>query len=146
MPDLKLGDVIAIPADGRHYLCKVIWISARTKDVIGVVAVGDPVASLDGVVPSDGPYRSFTIMGSPATVLYGDKKNVTKRGLWPIVGHLPMNEADHALATHRVGNSLYQGDDFLRNVSGEEAEHYPEMLVAGNAAAELLLKTSSLTG
>lgn len=142
--ELVQGDVVAIPVDGRFFACKVIWISRRTKDVVGLVALGSPFDQIEAADPAPGPYRSFTVMGQPAVVLYGDKKNITKRGLWPRIGHLPVEAKDADLIRHRVGNSLYQGDEFLQNVSGPEAENYPKMVVAGNTAIELFLRQSKL--
>ena len=137
---IQSGAVIAIPAASRIFACKVIWLSNRSRDVMGMVVLPGVFDSVADVRINDGPYQRFTVMGQSATVIYCDKKNVTKRKIWPVIGQLAVTDADLDLLVQQVGASLYQGDQLLRNIGPEEQGKYPKFLVAGNAAVEGFLQ------
>lgn len=137
---VEVGSVIAIPVDDMFLACKVIWLSKRSRDVMGLVVLPGVFNSLASTQLSDGAYQFFTVMGAERLVMYADRKNVTRRKLWPIIGALPLTPLDHDLLTHQIGAGLWKGDDFLRNLSPQEHGIYPKMLVAGNGAVENFLR------
>lgn len=138
--NVEVGSVIAIPVDDMLLACKVIWLSTRSRDVMGLVVLPGVYDDLGSARFYDGTYQFFTVMGEERLVMYADRKNVTRRKLWPIIGSLPLTPLDHDLMTHQIGAGLWQGDDFLRNLSPQEQGAYPKMLVAGNGAVENFLR------
>lgn len=137
---LKPGSVLAVPVDGKYFACKVIWISKRNRNVIGMTVLPGVFDNLESIKINEGPYQGFSVMGVKTLVIYCDKLNVTRRKLWTIIGELPMRDDDQNLLFQQIGASLYSGDNYIRNLTSSEYNTYPKFLVAGNGAVESYLQ------
>lgn len=132
---IKIGDVISIPLQDRIVTGKVIYLSTILKDVFGFVVLPQVFTNQQDIDIQDGAPVAIKLPKDTRMVLYADIKAVTERKIWPIVGHLPVTDANKELLLHGVGGSLYQGNDTVKTFESlEERRAYPQILTSGDEA------------
>lgn len=141
LQELKLGDVIKVPFAGKYALCKTIYLSSIVKDVFGFVVLGrhfeeNEVPQVEAI-----PILEFELGIGRVKVLYADRKNVEKDGVWVVVGSISVNKEDQSLLLRGVGGTLYDGNDPAREfISVAERKSFPQILTYGNKAVETVLE------
>ena len=139
--ELKLGDVIEVPFAGKYALCKAIYLSSIVKDVFGLVVLARHFAENEAPQVEAIPILEFELGVGRVKVLYADRKNVERDGVWTVVGSLPVNEGEQSLLLHGVGGTLYQCNDPVREFTSiAERKSFPQILTYGNKAVETVLE------
>lgn len=128
---VREGDIVCIPVDDSFVAAKLLWVSDWNKNVMGIAVYArrfaSPVTVLDGL--SD--YAILKMGRDDVTVVYPSVENVTKKKIWTVIGHRPLDDADRMLRRHIIGGSLYDGDDEIRRpATGEDYTLYPSVMTA----------------
>ncbi|MBK9069575.1 MAG: hypothetical protein IPL79_00985 [Myxococcales bacterium] len=137
-----IGDVFLIPVEGKYAVCKIIWLSIRTKNVFSFVAkpqlADTPEASLR--MAGDEGHAVVETFAGKAKVFYTDLAKL-KTGAWRIVGNSPLSQDEsEALQYHNVGGKLCKGDEEIRPLSVDEIKAIPKMLIAGYEAIDNFMR------
>ncbi|MCG7378000.1 immunity 26/phosphotriesterase HocA family protein [Paenibacillus sp. ACRSA] len=124
------GDIFLIPMhDGRVAVCQIVCaLKGRFKKTFsfGVMSVqhDETVSLKDGefLAYSFGERKSIVIFTSPAHL---------KDGTWRIIGNIPLTSAKKELQIFQCAGHLYNGDEYIRNLSPAEYSQYITLGVAG---------------
>ena len=137
----KLGDVICLPFGEQWVTGKIVYLSTISKDVFGFVVLPGVFETAEAIEVRDGVAQELTLPSGTRTVLYADIKAVTKRKVWPVIGHLEVRDDELALLKHGVGGTLYHGNDLVRTFNdAEDRASFPQVQVSGDAAIHAILK------
>jgi len=140
---LEAGDVIAIPFGEKFAAAKTLYVSDHVKDVFGFVVFDRVFDSLDSISVEDGPYTEFAEGPNKVKLLHADRKNITRRKIWTVVGQLPVTEDDQELLRFGIGGTLYHGNDKIRVFSTvDERMTFPQVKTSGNKLVEIFLQQS----
>ena len=130
MTRVRAGQLVAIPISDRGFaLAQVLWLSRRFRNVALIGVFPGLRASASALPEPDRPFASLLYTGSQPI----------SRGIWPVVGLLPLQAGDGPLSLRRVAAHVYLADEAVRVATPEDESQLPEMDVLGAAAASLKL-------
>ncbi len=125
---LRSGDVVAIPAGaGKRIAAKVLFLSKRNKDVALFALTDREFAASDATSEMAWTDDKLFVYSSSVPV---------RRGDWPVVGHLPLGEAEAVASRRIVGGEVWVGDEYLGPASPEDSATLPPMDVLGARLVE----------
>jgi hypothetical protein len=128
MTRVRAGQLVAIPISNHGFaLAHVLWLSHRFRNVALIGVFPGLRASASALPESDRPFVSLLYTGSQPI----------SRGIWPVVGLLPLHTGDGHLSLRRVAAQVYLADEAVRLATPEDESQLPEMDVLGAAAASL---------
>lgn len=122
MAKCSAGDLLIIPLDEGAGLAKVIFASARYKDVILLKLYKRRF--FGGKEPKDSEfYGDF--------YLYYTGQDPVRKGRWHVVGSSPVSAAELALTKRISGGEVWIEDHHLGPASEKDHAELPKMLVHG---------------
>jgi hypothetical protein len=139
---IKIGDVFLIPYQKQFAVCKVLWISKRTKNVFSFTVkntlLNENEEALNIILnKNNAKVKLFT---GVVEVFYTDIKKL-QNGNWKIIGNFDLDDQEqNNLLYHNIGGKLFKGDVEIRSLNNEEIKVFPKMLVAGYEAIDNFLK------
>jgi len=137
----KLGDVICLPFGEKFVTGKIIYLSTISKDVFGFIVLPRVFESRETVDVTDGHWMKLVLPSETRNVLYADIKGVTKRKVWPVIGHIDVRHDELELLMHGVGGTLYRGNDIVRIFrDADDRKSFPQVQVSGDGAVSAILK------
>lgn len=108
---VQIGDVALVPLDsGAHVPARIMYIVKNFEDVILLETYGVVVSS--GAMPDD--LRS---MPSSRRYTYDDP---IREGRWPVVGNIPLTDAEEDVSLRRIGGNVYLKETLLRKATQED--------------------------
>ena len=139
---VEIGDVFLIPYQDKYAVCKVLWISKRTKNAFSFIVKDKLVDTKEEAVEiiDTAPNISVQIFTGLISVFYTDITKL-KKGEWKIIGSqkLTIEESDN-FQYHNIGGKLFKGDEEGRLLNNAEIKTIPKMLNAGYEAINNFLK------
>lgn len=130
---IETGNIFLIPYNEKFAVCKVLWISKKTKNAFSFVIKDKLVNKVDEAlsVLSSEKNVSVKIYSGVISVFYTSIEKL-KNGEWQIIGKqdLTKEESDN-YQYHNIGGNLHKGDEYIRSLSPEEYKTFPKMLNAG---------------
>ncbi|MGX5722951.1 hypothetical protein [Shinella zoogloeoides] len=128
---VREGDLLCIPVDDSFVAAKLLWVSDWNKNVMGIAVYARRFASSVTLLDEFSEYAVLKMGREDVTVVYPSAENVTKKKIWTVIGHRPLDDADRMLRRHIIGGSLYDGDDEIRRpATGEDYTLYSSVMTA----------------
>lgn len=139
---IEIGDLFLIPFEKKYAVCKVLWVSKRTKNVFSFV-VKNKLANTkeDALDIANIEENLFVKIYLGVVNVFYTSIEKLKNGEWEIIGNqkLTKEESDD-FQYHNIGGNLYKGDEYIRSLNVEEYKTIPKMGVDGYEAIDLFLK------
>jgi len=139
---VEIGDIFLIPFEDRYAVCKIIWISKRTKNVFSFI-VKDELASTTEEALKIAHTKnniSIQVFTGMINVFYTDITKL-KKGEWRIIEKERLKDEEcERFQYHNIGGKLFKGDEEIRPLNNEEIKTIPKMLNAGYEAINNFLK------
>lgn len=140
--EISSGNIFLIPFENQFAVCKIIWISKRTKNAFSFT-IKDKLAHQNeqarkiAVESNNIKIKLFT--GS-VQVFYSSVEKL-KNGEWKIIGNVELsNEETDNYLKHNIAGKLFDGDSEIRALKNEELKLFPKMLISGFEAVDNYLK------
>lgn len=128
------GDVFLLPLKKKYFVtAKIIWVSKVYNSAIGYVLLPKVFKNENDIVIEEGVYKTIETYAGNEIIFYCYGSNIRK-GVWPVIGKLPLNSFDDKLIYHEIGGNLYKGDHFVKKLEQDEYQQYHSYLLGGNQA------------
>ncbi|MET3027202.1 Imm26 family immunity protein [Flavobacterium sp. UW10123] len=139
--EVNVGDIFLIPFENRFAVCKVLWISKRTKNAFSFI-VKDELISLskDGLsIALKNSNIKLKLFTGIVEVFYTSIEKLSKQA-WQIIGNIKLEKEEDNFLYHNIGGKLFKGDEEIRPLNNEELMSTPKMFIAGYDAIDNFLK------
>ncbi len=141
---VKTGDLFLIPWGDKYAVCKVLWISKRTRNVFSFIVKSELADTTDEAWAISNTKKNISVKIYSGTIrVFYTSIEKLKKGEWEIIGNQELTEEEmDDLKYHNIGGNLYKGDEYIRGLSVEEYETVPKMSCDGYEAINNFLKTA----
>ena len=139
---VEIGDIFLIPFENKYAVCKIIWISNRTKNAFSFIVKDELASTTEEAlkIVNTKSNISIQVFTGLINVFYTDITKL-KKGEWSIIGKERLKDEEcEKLQYHNIGGKLFKGDEEIRPLNNEEIRTIPKMLNAGYEAINNFLK------
>ena len=139
---VEIGDLFLILFEKKYAVCKVLWVSKKTKNVFSFVVKNELANTKEEAlnIANIKEYLFVKIYSGVINVFYTSIEKL-KNGEWEIIGNEKLTEKEnHDFQYHNIGGNLYKGDEYIRPLNVEEYKTVPKMGIDGYEAINNFLK------
>lgn len=139
---VEIGDLFLIPFENKYSVCKVLWVSKKTKNIFSFVVKNGLANTKEEAlnIANIKEYLFVKIYSGAINVFYTSIEKL-KKGEWEIIGNQELTKEESSdFQYHNIGGNLHKGDEYIRPLKLEEYKTVPKMGIDGYEAIHNLLK------